>query len=59
MATKTLKKLKTMSTSKPAAVAARMRKNAFYVLIAFLVPATIVAVMIPLKIWVPGLAWLQ
>jgi len=59
MATKILKKLKKQTQSKPAAVAKRLRKTSLYVMIFFMVPASVAIALILLKIWVPGMAWLE
>lgn len=59
MTTKTLKRLKNRAENKPAALAQKLRKKALWVVLFFLIPAITVGVMIPLGIWVPGLAWLE
>lgn len=59
MATKVLRKLKKQSKSKPAAVAERLKKKALYVAIFFMIPASIALTLLLMKIWVPGMAWLE
>jgi hypothetical protein len=59
MGTKTLKKLSQKSKNKPAAIALKIQKRSWLVLAFFLIPATAAAIMIPLGLWVPGLAWLE
>ncbi|HDZ53346.1 hypothetical protein LCGC14_0042830 [marine sediment metagenome] len=59
MGTKVLKKLGAKAASKPAAISARIRKRGWIVMAAFVIPTTVAAIMILLRLWVPGLAWLE
>lgn len=59
MPTNTLKKLKHKHNNTPSMVAAKARKVGTYVMLFFGVTSSVALLLLLLKIWVPGLAWLE
>ncbi len=57
MSTKILRKIRSSGEARPAAVSAKLRRKAVWVIAFFIAFVTAAALMVLFKIWVPGLAW--